>query len=198
MLRIILVRPGSTDFDEQGRIKGSLSIPLNKTGRGQVDRVVDELSHETVDAVYCSPCESALETAEQIAQDHSVKRKKVQRLENLDHGLWHGKLIDEVRRQQPRIYKSCQQHPEDVCPPEGEAMQEACHRVRQALLRIVRRHRNGTVAVVVPEPLASIVRCMLVQSELPNLWAVECDSGVWEAIDLATERTLETALAVSR
>jgi hypothetical protein len=65
-------------------------------------------------------------------------------------------------------------------------------------LRIVRRHRNGTVAVVVPEPLASIVRCILVHSELPNLWAVECDTGVWEAIDLAGERTLETALDGSR
>ena len=198
MLRIILVRPGSTDFDEQGRIKGSLSIPLNATGRGQVDRVVDELSQQSVDAVYCSPCESALETAKQIASNHAVKRKTIRRLENLDHGLWHGKLIDEVRRQQPRVYKNCQQHPEEACPPEGEAMQEACQRVRQALVPIVRRHRHGTIAIVVPEPLASIVRCTLVQSDLPNLWAVECDTGVWESIDVATQVTLETALAAGR
>ena len=160
--------------------------------------MVDELSQLTVDAVYCSPCESAMETASLIARNHSVKRKAVRRLENLDHGLWHGKLIDEVRRQQPRVYKSCQQHPEDVCPPEGEAMPSACRRVRQALTRIVRRHRKGAVAIVVPEPLASIVRCVLEQTDLPNLWAVECDTGVWESIDVAAESTLAAALAFGR
>ena len=30
MVRIVLIRPGSTDFDEQGRITGTLDIPLNE------------------------------------------------------------------------------------------------------------------------------------------------------------------------
>ena len=44
MLRIVLVQPGSTDFDDQGRIKGSLDIPLSANGTGQVARMVAELA----------------------------------------------------------------------------------------------------------------------------------------------------------
>ena len=36
MLKILLIRPGVTDFDEQGRIKGTLDIPLNENGTAQV------------------------------------------------------------------------------------------------------------------------------------------------------------------
>ena len=38
MLQIVLIRPGCTDFDEQGRIKGCLDIPLNDHGRAQARR----------------------------------------------------------------------------------------------------------------------------------------------------------------
>ena len=33
MLQIVLIRPGTTDFDEQGRIQGTLDIPLNERGQ---------------------------------------------------------------------------------------------------------------------------------------------------------------------
>ena len=32
MIRVILIRPGTTDYDEQRRIKGTLDIPLNEFG----------------------------------------------------------------------------------------------------------------------------------------------------------------------
>lgn len=198
MLKIVLVRPGSTDFDEQGRIKGSLSIPLNDTGRQQVERVLGDLSSLDLDVVYCSPCESATETAERLARDHSVRCKTIRRLTNLDHGLWHGKLIEEVRRKQPRVYRECQTRPEEICPPEGETVPQVAKRVRQALMRIIRRHRNGAVAVVVPEPLASILHCMLLDSDLPNLWAVERDTGRWEMIEVGSAARLDATVALGR
>ena len=44
MLKILLIRPGVTDFDEQGRIKGTLDIPLSDEGTAQVAKMIDELS----------------------------------------------------------------------------------------------------------------------------------------------------------
>ena len=67
MLRIVLVQPGATDFDEQWRIKGSLDIPLNRNGSSQVDRTVLELASVELDAIYVSPSESALQTAAALA-----------------------------------------------------------------------------------------------------------------------------------
>ena len=36
MLRIVLIRPGSTDYDAEGRIQGTLDIPLNEQGDKEV------------------------------------------------------------------------------------------------------------------------------------------------------------------
>jgi len=184
MVKILLVRAGSTDFDEQGRIKGTLDIPLSETGQGQVGRLISELHGTTIDHLYASPCRSAQQTAESLALDHHVKIKTLDELQNLDHGLWHGKLIDEVRLSQPKVFRQLQDHPETVCPPQGEPVGTALERVRVLVSRLLRKHRSGTVAIVAPEPIASFVRAALGDAELGDLWKAECEVGGWQMIDI--------------
>jgi phosphoserine phosphatase len=185
---MLVVRAGSTDFDEQGRIKGTLDIPLSETGLSQVGRLVGELHNTKIDNVYSSPCRSALQTAEQLAADHRVKVKTVEELQNLDHGLWHGKLIDEVRVSQPKVFRQLQEHPETVCPPQGEPIGAALERVRGLVSRLLRKHRSGTVAIVVPEPLATMVAVVLRQGELGDLWKSECDVCGWHLIETEADK----------
>lgn len=187
MVQMIVVRAGSTDFDEQGRIKGTLDIPLNSAGQGQVGRLITDLHATKIDHVYASPCRSAQQTAELLAADHKLKLKTLDELQNLDHGLWHGKLIDEVRVSQPKVFRQLQDHPETVCPPQGEPVGDALERVRAILSRLLRKHKSGTVAVVVPEPLATFVRVALGRAEIGDLWKAECECGGWQAIDITPQ-----------
>lgn len=188
MLHMVLVRPGATDFDEQGRIKGTLDIPLNDQGASEVAQTVSELADVPLEAIYSAPCQSAVQTAEALATAHKAKAKVVDELQNLDHGLWHGKLIEEVRQCQPKVYRQWQEHPETVCPPGGETLGEAQERLRAGITRILRKHRSGVVAVVVPEPAASLVRSLLEDSEIGNLWKAECDHGGWQLIEVEPEK----------
>src|SRR5947207_153945 len=142
MVQILVVRAGSTDFDEQGRIKGTLDIPLSETGQGQVGRVIAELHQRQIEHIYASPCRAARQTAELLATDHKLKLKMLDELQNLDHGLWHGKLIDEVRVSQPKVFRQLQDHPETVCPPQGEPVGAAVERVRLLISRLIRKHKS--------------------------------------------------------
>jgi phosphoserine phosphatase len=184
MVQILVVRAGSTEFDEQGRIKGTLDIPLSDTGQGQVGRLIADLHTTSIQHLYASPCRSAQQTAELLATDHKLKVKTLDELQNLDHGLWHGKLIDEVRACQPKVFRQLQDHPETVCPPQGEPVGAALERVRAEVSRLLRKHRSGTVAIVVPEPLASFVRVALGDDELGDLWKAECEGGGWRMIEV--------------
>jgi probable phosphoglycerate mutase len=186
MLRIFLIRPGSTDFDDQRRIKGTLDIPLNENGASQISRTVTELTGADVQVVYSAPCQSAMQTAAAVAERLGVRVKRLDTLRNLDHGLWQGMLIDEVKQRQPKVYRLWQDTPEAVCPPEGETLVAARQRIQKVLKRLVRKHRSGGVAVVVSEPLASILRCCIEQRELRDLWKSECDFGAWEVLDIGT------------
>ena len=54
MLRILLVRPGATDFDVQGRIKGCMDMPLSECGQQQVRQTVEDLADVRLAAIYTS------------------------------------------------------------------------------------------------------------------------------------------------
>src|SRR5262245_18620306 len=143
MVQFLIVRPGSTDFDEQGRIKGTLDIPLSEVGTLQVSRIVAELHDTPIAQLDSSPCRSAEQTAQALAADHKLKVKTLGELQNLDHGLWHGKLIDEVKHSQPKVFRQFQDHPETVCPPQGEPISNALERVRATITRLTRKHKTG-------------------------------------------------------
>jgi len=187
MLRFILVRPGSTEYDEQGRIKGRLDVPLSRSGVDQAAKAASELCPLAIDAVYCSPCQPAVETAEEIGKQAKVKVRRLEKLQNLDQGLWQGKLIEEVRQTQPKVYRRWVEDPDTVCPPNGEMISEARKRIRQALEKVLKRHRSGAVVLVTPEPLASLVKSYLTASELGDLWKAECEQGQWEVFELRHE-----------
>ena len=187
MLRILLVLPGATDLDSQGRIKGSLDLPMNANGNEQARETADELSDEAIDVLYSSPCLSAQQTCEQLSRDGQIKIKVIDELRNLDRGLWHGKLIEELKESQPKVYRQWQEQPETVRPPGGETLDEAQKRVQKFLRRIRKRHKSGSISLVVPEPMASIVRSQLESVEFGDLWQAECNCGSWEAIEVAAE-----------
>lgn len=183
MLQIALIRPGTTDFDEQGRIQGTLDIPLNEQGRQQVGRLIVELADLGIDTVYCSESQPAVQTAELLAEGLAAKVKRLSNMQNLDHGLWQGMLVEEVRRKQPTVYRQWQDQPDCICPPEGEMLGEARTRVHAAMSKIVKKHRGGKIALVVPEPLASLVRCCFGCGSLGNLWKARTEGENWEMIE---------------
>ena len=93
MVRIVLVRPGATDYVQQGRIQGALEVPLSEAGAQEAARLSGELAGMGLAVLYSSDSEHALQTAGAIASALDVKLKPLESLRNLDHGLWQGMLV---------------------------------------------------------------------------------------------------------
>ncbi len=161
--KILLIRPGATEFDEQGRIIGTLDIPLSELGVSQAERLACESTDHDVKAVFSSPSLSAQQTAEVLAKHHGHKVKVRDALRNIDHGLWQGKELKELRTTQPKIARQWEEHPETVCPPGGESVEDAIPRVQKFLLKLQRKHRSGTIVIVVADPLARVISSLLSQ-----------------------------------
>ena len=183
LAKVLLIRPGATEFDDQQRIKGSLSMPMSQRGVAQVRRLCDELGDVKIKTIYTSPDESARQTAETLARGRDVKVKVIDAFENVDHGLWHGKLIDEVRRNHPRVYRQGIDTPEEVCPPEGEPIREARERVIKAVKKCLRKGGDGVFAIIASDPMAAIIDSLISGRELHDLWASEIDDGSWNLIE---------------
>lgn len=167
MPHVVLIRPGCTDFDEEHRIQGALDLPLNPRGQQQVCDIVEQLRQTPPEVIYAAPGEPARSTAEALGQSLGVPVKELERLRNLHQGLWQGLQVEDVRRKYPKVFKKWQASPETIRPPEGETVDEALERIRKALSKPLKRKAH--FGIVVSEPLATLVRCVLLgrKPEMP-------------------------------
>jgi probable phosphoglycerate mutase len=185
MVQLLLIRPGATEYDQQGRLQGTLDVPLCEDGRQEVEKMVQELSDQPISAIYSSPCQAAAQTAEALGAALDLKIKTLDKLQNLDQGLWQGMLVADVKTKQPKVYRQWQDQPETVCPPQGETLGAAKQRVQAMVAKLVKKHKPESVlAIVAPEPLASVIRNVLCHEEWGDLWQCSAAGAQWRIIEV--------------
>ena len=79
MTQVVLIRPGATVYDEEGRVQGVLDIPLSDRGQAEVVRLADRLATTPFAALYCGPGESVLRTAEAVGRNIGIRPQEDRR-----------------------------------------------------------------------------------------------------------------------
>ena len=93
MSKVILIRPGRTDYDAQSRLLGSLEMPMNDRGLEDVEAIIRQLQQDGVrpEMIYTCPCDPACSTARLIAESlKGTKVRQLTELRNVNQGLWQG------------------------------------------------------------------------------------------------------------
>jgi probable phosphomutase (TIGR03848 family) len=129
---ILLIRHGETDYNKKMHIPGRLpNVHLNKKGQQQALLVAESLKDAPIKAIYASPMERTLETAEPLAKNLKLPVVPLPGLLETDCGEWQGQSVKKLRRQ--KIWKTIQLHPSLFHFPGGESIAECQHRMVQAL-----------------------------------------------------------------
>jgi probable phosphoglycerate mutase len=184
MSRIILAKAGSTDYDEQNRIVGSLDLPLSPLGIAEADRISSDLRSVSLDTIYAAASEAAHATAQKIGEELDVKVKVLPDLKNQDFGCWQGLQFEEIKRKHPKVMRLWEETPASVCPPNGESVEMVLARVAKAIKPILKRHAGDTILLVAPDPLRAMIRSYLRNAPIGCPW--NCEATLWEAIETAT------------
>jgi broad specificity phosphatase PhoE len=169
---LVVIRSGTTDYDLQGRIRGNLNIPLAPAGIAAAEAAARHVSAALPVALYTSPTRCSVETADLIGAATSLVPRRVPSLAGLDLGLWQGMLVSEIRRRQPRLARHWEEDPWTVVPPDGEPLAAARDRIAAAIGKILSRHPEGPVAVVVPAPIDRIIREVIAGEPAGDLWQI--------------------------
>jgi probable phosphoglycerate mutase len=126
-----------------GREKG---WHLNAAGKQQVAQMAERLKRIPIRAVYTSPLERAVETAEPVAASHDAPLSVLDELGEIHYGDWEGKTMEELdRTDEWRRYNTVRSL---VRPPGGEMMIEVQARMVDQMDRLMSRHPGETLAVV--------------------------------------------------
>lgn len=136
---ILLIRHGENDYVKEQRLPGRKpGIHLNKKGRSQAQAVAKKLSQAPIKAVYSSPLERAMETAEPIAKALDLKVITRQGLIETDVGKWQGKKIKNLS--QRKSWRQVQINPSRFRFPGGERFEESQHRFVEEIETLCGQH----------------------------------------------------------
>jgi len=99
MTIVMLIRHGETDYVKKRRLAGRLAgVHLNKTGIRQAALLADRLASLPVKAIYSSPLERTMETAQPIAKAFNLELKENPGLIEIDCGEWQDQSLGKLRR----------------------------------------------------------------------------------------------------
>ena len=123
MPTILLIRHGENDYVKKGILPGQTSgIHLNDKGRSQAQALAERLGQAPIIAIYSSPLERAVETAEPIALALGLEITIRPGLVETDCGEWQGKSLKSLRRL--KAWRAVQSTPSLFRFPGGESFAE--------------------------------------------------------------------------
>jgi probable phosphomutase (TIGR03848 family) len=149
---ILLIRHGENDYVKKGRLAGRQpGIHLNDTGRKQAqalaENLIQKLDKGAVKAIYSSPLERTMETAEPVAESLGLEIISRPGLIETDYGEWQNKKLKGLSRL--KIWRLVQYSPSLMRFPGGETFAEAQMRICQEIEAICRVHEPKDIIICV-------------------------------------------------
>ena len=155
---LLLIRHGENEYVKTGKMAGRLpGVHLNERGKKQAADLADALKQVPIKAVYASPLDRAVETAEPIIEGRKLEIQLRPELMDNDIGAWQGRSLKQLSR--IKKWKIVQQAPSRFRFPEGESFLETQARIASTLDEIAASHKPKDVVAVVfhADPIKLVV-----------------------------------------
>lgn len=145
-MNLLLIRHATNDWVGERLAGWTPGVQLNKEGRAQAAALARRLADVPLAAIYSSPLERTMETAQPLAEAHSLTVQVREGLGETRYGLWTGRALKELKEED--LWLVVQVYPGGARFPEGESLRETQSRMVAALEAIRDSHPGQSVAVV--------------------------------------------------
>lgn len=146
VMNLLLIRHATNDWVGERLAGWTPDVHLNEEGQAQAVALARRLADVPLSAIYSSPLERTLETAQLLAQAQDLSVQVRDGLGETRYGGWTGRALKELKDE--KLWPVVQVYPGGVRFPGGESMREVQARVVAELDAIRDAHPDQTVAVV--------------------------------------------------
>jgi probable phosphomutase (TIGR03848 family) len=146
VMNLLLIRHATNDWVGERLAGWTPDVHLNEEGQAQAVALARRLADVPLSAIYSSPLERTLETAQPLAQAQGLSVQVRDGLGETGYGDWTGRALKELKDE--KLWPVVQVYPGGVRFPGGESMREVQARVVAELDAIRDSHPDQTVAVV--------------------------------------------------
>jgi probable phosphoglycerate mutase len=147
---VILCRHGATDYHPDRFYEQGDGPPLNAQGLGQAEALARWFDRQSlpIAGLYVSPTLRTRQTAAAVERVVGVPNAAWPELAERSMGRWNGRLVDEVRREDPDGWMAWKADPLGFAPKGGESLEAFGQKVEATLADLIARHPGGIIVAV--------------------------------------------------
>lgn len=190
MTEIMLVRHAENEWVRTGKLAGwTPGVHLNSHGRVQASALAEYLSRIRINAIYSSPLERTMETAEAIASRFpDMVVEPLDALGEVRFGAWQGRSLHKLRREP--LWRLVQIFPSRVVFPAGESFRAAQMRAVDALETLARQQDRQRIVVVSHSDIIKLVLAYYLGMHLDFFQRIEVSPASVSVLSLGPDRPI--------
>lgn len=197
MVKLFIIRHAESEWNPIGRYQGLLDPGLSERGLKQAELLSRALEKEKIDVIYSSPLKRTYQTAQEIAKRQGLEIIEDRRIIEIDHGVWSGMLVEEVKERFPEDFRMWLEEPHRVKFEGGESLQDVFKRVKDFLEFIREKHWGQTVAIVSHTVPIRAMLCALLNIDLSKFWVFGCDNASYSLVHMEEKRNVIVKLNIT-
>lgn len=160
-LNLYFLRHGQTASSRGNLFCGSIDPSLTPDGEEMAEVFAKVYTSTSWEAIYCSPKERAILTAEPLANALKMELQLRDGLQEINYGVWEGKDVATVDRDYHDDYLRWLADPAWNPPTGGESAMAIAARALAVVEEISQHHTTGNVLVVSHKATIRILLCSL-------------------------------------
>ncbi|WP_280770786.1 histidine phosphatase family protein [Salipaludibacillus daqingensis] len=172
MVTIYVTRHGETEWNRENRLQGWKDSPLTTKGVENAVKLGKRLQTTDINAIYTSPSERALHTAEHISRGRDIPINKNSSLKEIYFGDWEGKNKDEITRNSSVEFSNFWRAPHLYNHElhNGEGLTDFKHRVRKVIQELINNHNHERILVVTHAVVIRAIMSYMMEIPTEKMW----------------------------
>ena len=163
---------------------GGSNTQLNERGRQQAENLAQRLKQDKVQAIYSSPLQRCLETAQVVASYHQLEAKIEPALKEIEAGELEGVLVTELGKRFSELLTTNIQGEVWPRPPGGESLLEVQQRGWDTVQRLAAKHSDGVLVLVSHYFVILAIICSVLGLPLSQIGRLRLSTGSISIISL--------------
>jgi phosphoserine phosphatase len=180
-MRVYVARHGETTWNVAGRYQGRLESALSPLGVRQALALAGAMERAGAGRVVSSPLRRCTETARPAAERIGAPVETDDRLIEIAHGTWEGRLRDEIAANDPVRYRAWRQDPAHVQFEHGENIGQVLERWRDFAASFA---PDAPALVVTHDAVVRVALVDATSGRLEDFWNADVENGAYAAFDV--------------
>lgn len=183
-MKLLVIRHGQTELNNQKKFYGALDVSLNKTGFVQAQQLAYKLKSIHLDLILCSGLQRSCQTAKFIIHDHLKTPVFFNAgLNEISFGRWEGLNANEIKKKDPVIWQKWLNSPFNITPEGAESFNQFKKRVISTILNYLKKVSSQDTVLLISHlgPLRTWHHFLFPQT---NFWQLNFLAGCYSVYEL--------------